>query len=352
MASPWTKPTGRIALVTFAAVAEVFVVLAFLWAINDNFRRTAGEALNSAAVLIVGPLLDDEQRANDQHSGAQPGQQPTTEPAQPQTATQPTEQPFSDEVTKGVNQLASGEMTVRLDGIHTLEGVMNASLEYQEQVLGSLCAFVRDGTIGTVVHDKPATDIQAALTAIGKRKRGPGKVNLARAVIDGADLRGANLSGGADLTGAHLRGADLNGAYLSNADLVGVDLSDADLSKANLSGAGLLYADLRGADLANADLESASLNGARLGLANLSKVNLRRAEVSGAHLGGANLVGARLGLADLSGADLGRANLSDADLSSANGLTQDQLDKACGKPKTLPPGLTLDKPCPPRPEAR
>jgi hypothetical protein len=166
MASPWTKPTGRIALMTFAAIAEVFVVLAFLLAINDNFRRTAGQALNSAAVLIVGPRLVVEQTATqptDQQTAAQPGQQQTTQPAQPQTATQPTEQPFSDEVTEGVNQLASGES-----------------------------------------------------------KRGPGKVNLARAVIDGADLRGANLSGDADLTRAHLRGADLAGAYLSNADLVGV----------------------------------------------------------------------------------------------------------------------------------
>jgi hypothetical protein len=25
-----------------------------------------------------------------------------------------------------------------------------------------------------------------------------------------------------------------------------------------------------------------------------------------------------------------------------------QLDQACGKPTALPPGLTLDKPCPPR----
>ena len=35
------------------------------------------------------------------------------------------------------------------------------------------------------------------------------------------------------------------------------------------------------------------------------------------------------------------ANLTAADLA----LTQAQLDQACGKPKALPPALTLDKPC-------
>jgi hypothetical protein len=40
------------------------------------------------------------------------------------------------------------------------------------------------------------------------------------------------------------------------------------------------------------------------------------------------------------------ADLSDADLTNAKNLTQEQLDKACGKPKSLPPGLALDKPCP------
>ena len=34
------------------------------------------------------------------------------------------------------------------------------------------------------------------------------------------------------------------------------------------------------------------------------------------------------------------------DLSEVRDLRQPQLDQACGKPKALPPGLTLDKPCP------
>jgi hypothetical protein len=141
---------------------------------------------------------------------------------------------------------------MRLGGIYALEGVMNASErpeQYRGPVLEMLCAFVREYTIGKTVSGKPAIDIQAALTVIGRRK-GQELPDLAEVNIPGANLSGANLSG---------------------ADLFGANLSDADLSD---------------------------------------------------------------------------AHLRDADLTDARNLTQDQLDKACGKPATLPAGRTLDKPCP------
>ena len=63
----------------------------------------------------------------------------------------------------------------------------------------------------------------------------------------------------------------------------------------------------------------------------------------------ADLKGALMRLADLndvnlSGANLSNANLSSADLISSKGLTQTQLDQACGTEAKLDPGLTL-KPC-------
>jgi Pentapeptide repeats (8 copies) len=50
--------------------------------------------------------------------------------------------------------------------------------------------------------------------------------------------------------------------------------------------------------------------------------------------------------ADLNGADLTRADLTGANLDGVRNLVQEQLDKACGKPKVLPQGQTVDKPCP------
>ena len=61
----------------------------------------------------------------------------------------------------------------------------------------------------TASKDKPATDVQAALTVIGRRVKGPGAgPNLANASIPEAILSHANLSG-ANLRDTNLSGADL-----------------------------------------------------------------------------------------------------------------------------------------------
>ena len=62
------------------------------------------------------------------------------------------------------------------------------------------------------------------------------------------DLVGTAVAGGANLTGAYLRGADLTGANLTRADLRGADLTGADLTGANLGGAYLTDADLAAPD--------------------------------------------------------------------------------------------------------
>jgi hypothetical protein len=252
--------------------------------VEDSFRKTVGQALGGAAVL-VGAVIAYLQFTQQQQASH--------------------ELLISNQVSKGFEQLASDKIAERLGGIYALEGVMNASDQYHQPVLEALCAFVResttrqkgpltvlieaftaplDGTAGKD-PDKPPNDIQAALTVIGRRKAGPGRVALARAKISGADLVEANLSG-------------------------------AGLILANLSGAGLILANLSGANLI---------------LANLRDANLRDANLSDALLTG--------------------ADLSYADLRGAKNLTQERLDQACGKPKALPPGLILDKPCPSRPAA-
>jgi Pentapeptide repeats (8 copies) len=141
-------------------------------------------------------------------------------------------------VMKGSEHLASDKIVMRLGGIYALEGVMNTSEQYHRPVLEALCAFVRESMIGkTVPKDKPTTDVQAALTVIGRRIKGPGAVDLANVSIPGA-----NLDSHADLIGANLSGTDLSGANLSNADLTGARLTKANLSGTDLSGANLLGA--------------------------------------------------------------------------------------------------------------
>jgi uncharacterized protein YjbI with pentapeptide repeats len=291
--------------------------------IEDKFRKTVGQLLGGAAVLFGAWLAFLQFSQQQQTAQSQIKQQQQAAQQQQQQAAR--DLLISSQASKGFEQLASDKIAMRLGGIYALEGVMNASErpeQYRGPVLEMLCAFVREYTIGKTVFEKPAIDIQAALTVIGRRK-GQELPNLAKANIPGANLSGANLSG-ANLSGANLLGANLTGANLSGAKLSRVDLTGADLTGANL---GL------------ADLNGAYLSGANLSGANLSGVNLRGADLTGANLRSANLRGANLSV----------AYLIRADLTGAKNLIQTQLNEACGNNETeLPEGLGLTlKPCPP-----
>ncbi len=319
--------------------------------VEDKFRKTVGQLLGGAAVLFGAWLafLQFSQQQQTAQSQIKQQQQAARDLL------------ISNQVSKGFEQLASDKMAMRLGGIYALEGVMNASErpeQYRGPVLEMLCAFVREYTIGKTVSEKPAIDIQAALTVIGRRK-GQELPDLAKANIPGANLSGANLRG-ADLNSADLNSAYLSGAYLSGANLIGANLTGANLTGATLSRVDLTGADLTGANLGLADLNGAYLSGANLTGANLSRSNLRSADLSGANLRGANLIGTNLSVAYPIGADLTGANLRDADLTGATlsranlrgakNLIQTQLNEACGNNETdLPEGLDpkLLKPCPP-----
>jgi hypothetical protein len=95
--------------------------------IEDNFRKTVGQALGGAAVLIGAgfaliQFLQQQRDAQDLR--------------------------ISKQVAKSFEQLAGKEMAMRLGGIYGLEGVMNNSEQYHQPVLEALCAFVREGTVG------------------------------------------------------------------------------------------------------------------------------------------------------------------------------------------------------------
>jgi uncharacterized protein YjbI with pentapeptide repeats len=164
--------------------------------------------------------------------------------------------------------------------------------------------------------------------------------NLNSAILNGANLCGANLSG-ANLITARLNGANLYGANLNDAILVSAFMFDADLKVAQLRGAHMSGVGLNGAYLNSADLSKADLSGA-----NLKKAHLLGTNLSGADLTKADLRDVDLSTPDLSGANLSGANLGGVDLRDARGLSQTQLDSACGSEETkLAVGLTL-KPCP------
>ncbi|MEV4819312.1 pentapeptide repeat-containing protein [Micromonospora tulbaghiae] len=265
---------------------------------------------------------------------------------------------FTDRYTKAIGQLASDKLTERLGGIYALEHLMAESDRDHNTVVEVLAAFVRErtrpasappattGPIGaehtTSVHTAALmvqpTDVQAALTVLGRRPHRPesNSVDLARTDLRGADLAAANLQRAA-LTAANLQGATLSAANLQGADLVEANLQRADLVEANLQGADLTAANLQRADLEDADLQGGYLGQARLtdaylAGAHLQGVQLSQADLQRAGLGKANLQDANLLVANLQAARLVRANLERGDLRGANlhraDLTGANLERA------------------------
>jgi len=128
-----------------------------------------------------------------------------------------------------------------------------------------------------------------------------------------------------------------SGASCANCDLFQISLAYQSVAGRNFSGARIRQADL---SLATAD--RARFHGANMSLTNFFGARLSGADLSDTNLEGATLVGAYLGGARLTGAVLDGANLSGAELADAVGVTQAQLNTACGDATTtLPAGMTI-----------
>lgn len=122
------------------------------------------------------------------------------------------------------------------------------------------------------------------------------------------------------------------------------DLFQADFSYTNLSGRDFSGSRLRQADLSLATADRTRFHGANLSIANLFGGRFSSADFSNANLQEAVFVGAYLGGARFAGADLTNANFSGAEMDSAQGLTQLQLNAACGDATTtLPTGMTIPR---------
>ncbi|WP_312124969.1 pentapeptide repeat-containing protein [Brevundimonas sp.] len=127
----------------------------------------------------------------------------------------------------------------------------------------------------------------------------------------------------------------------------GQSCPDCNLFQGDFTGLERSGINLSGARLRQANLSLSVLNGARLNGADLRDVTaygsvMSRADLRGANLGQASFVGVYLQGANLAGARLDGTNLSGSNLSGARGLTQSQLNDACGDESTvLPSGLHI-----------
>ena len=98
-------------------------------------------------------------------------------------------------------------------------------------------------------------------------------------------------------------------------------------------------------DLGQLELYNSNLRGMILRGALLSGANLSRSDFRGADLGAANLAESDLSKSKFANADLQDAILTGADLRKSEGLTQAQLDLACGDRRTRVPDPLTVEPC-------
>ena len=244
------------------------------------------------------------------------------------------ERQLNERFMRAVDQIGHPALDVRLGGIYSLERLAQESPEDHGPIVEILAAFVREhapwptragasrtgnGAAGTDPRGRPATDVQAAVTILGRRTLAYDEdrtIGLAHTALAGASLTGAHFEG-AVFSGANLEGADLFKANLHAADLEGANLRSAGLLLANLNDTVLWGANAEGARLYGANLEGAALKGANLRSAGLTGANLKDAGLHSAVLTGADLTGANLEGAGLDGANLEGANLDGANLKGA-----------------------------------
>jgi uncharacterized protein YjbI with pentapeptide repeats len=159
---------------------------------------------------------------------------------------------------------------------------------------------------------------------------------LTNARLDGAELTGVGFSrcalDGAVFQGSVLVSANFNGAVAHGADLSGTVLTEAQLSEgADFSGAVFRGASAvetvwEQASCADADFSHACLDGADFTSAQLQRTNFFGVEMKFARFMGADLTDARLTRMNLFQGSLERARLDGADLDGSNLYGVDFLD--------------------------
>jgi uncharacterized protein YjbI with pentapeptide repeats len=206
---------------------------------------------------------------------------------------------ITEQLSRSIDQLGHAKVGVRVGAVCILEQLARTSADARPGIHELLAAHIRaestwthhDPVTFTAIEPDPApgdqsdipllkvraSDIQAALTALGRRTEVPGEA----IELQSTDLRACYLGG------ANLRGSFMGRAMLALSDLTNADLSQAWLRRTNFRGAILINCDLRNAVLTEAilrqaDLAGANLAGADLGGADVSETDLSRTILTGA----------------------------------------------------------------------
>lgn len=122
------------------------------------------------------------------------------------------------------------------------------------------------------------------------------------------------------------------------------NLFQAELAYSQIKNVTFAGSRLRQSNLTLSTMDGVSFNRTNLSIANLYGGRFTGASFKNADLSRATLVGGSFDAANFAGANLTDANISGAEMSKARGLTQEQLNAACGDEYTeLPTGLSVQQ---------
>jgi hypothetical protein len=245
---------------------------------------------------------------------------------------------ITDRYTKAIEQLGAltaankPNVEVRLGAIYALERIAFDSPRDHWPIMEVLTAYVRQNAPAPTqeptkqetdaqdttkekeepdkkIAKKPATEIQAILTVLGRRKRDRMR-----------ERKGQRLN----LSNSDLCGAFFMGAYLDGVIFIAAHLDGAYFTDAQMDGASFL-----GAHLDRAWFEEAHLDGARFDEAHLDGANFNRAHLDGVRFIQTHLEGADFSKAHLAGADFHRAlDLKVGQFANSEGVEQALFDAA------------------------
>ncbi|MEH2005200.1 pentapeptide repeat-containing protein [Nostoc sp.] len=142
---------------------------------------------------------------------------------------------------KAIELLGNEKIETRLGAIYILERIAKDSTQDHWTIMEVLTAFVRENAPLKKEEEQESpkirTDIQAALTVIGRRntenEQEKQRLDLSNIDIRGVDLIKANLER-ADFISSNFEGALLMQARLQNVEFYNVNLRSVVLSEANL----------------------------------------------------------------------------------------------------------------------
>jgi hypothetical protein len=201
---------------------------------------------------------------------------------------------ITDRYTKAIEQLGAMKaenkpnVEVRLGAIYALERIAQDSPRDHWTIMEVLTAYVRQNApapVGDLTEEEnkaantkgPATEIQAILTVLGRRRRDSGREQEGQQLdLRFSDLRGANFRDahmeGARFNVAHVEGAYFSEAHVEGASFVGAHAEGASFWSAHVEGANFILAHVEGARFDGAHVE-----GAIFGVAHLERADFQRA---------------------------------------------------------------------------